>query len=192
MKIYVVRHGQTDWNVEGKIQGQFDTNLTEKGCEQAENLRKMLGEVKFDAVFCSPLIRAKKTCEIILNNSGNKVTYEPCLMERDFGVMVGKKDNFMSFWNLKNLRTAEGVESIEDMEKRIFPFIEKIKREYKNGNILIVTHQGTLFIFENYFGRIPDDGDYTTLRLGSCGYRIYDADTGDKLEFGTDNKSISG
>ena len=171
--IYVVRHGETDWNVEGRIQGQSETYLTEKGVEQAKQLHEQLKHISFDAVFSSPLARAKDTCKIILGGNDKNVIYEDCLMERDFGEMVGKLDNFMSFWNLKKPRYAKGVESIDDMEKRIFPFLKKLMTEYKNKKVLVVAHQGPLFIIENFFGNAPKDGDYMPLRLQCCGYRVY-------------------
>ena len=180
--IYAVRHGETDWNVEGRIQGQSETFLTPKGIEQAKELREQLKHISFDAVFSSPLARTKDTCKIILGDRDENVIYEPALMERGFGEMVGKIDNFMTFWDLKKPRVAEGVESIEDMERRIFPFIRKLVEEYHDKKVLLVTHQGPLFIMENYFGNAPKDGDYMPLKLQGCGYYVYDAKTKKKTK----------
>ena len=66
--IYIVRHGETDWNVLGKLQGSKDIPLNEKGIEQAKELREILKDVKFDIVFASPLQRTLKTAEIICDN----------------------------------------------------------------------------------------------------------------------------
>lgn len=190
--IYAVRHGETDWNVEGRIQGQSETYLTPKGVKQAETLRNQLKDIRFDAVFCSPLARAKDTCKIILNGNDSEVQYEPFLMERDFGEMVGKIDNFMSFWDLRKSRTAKGVESIEEMKKRIFPFMQKVISQFKGKNVLLVCHQGPLFIMESFFGYEPKDGDYMPLRLHGCGYRVYDETTGKRTEYGTNDTGQSG
>ena len=189
--IYVIRHGETDWNVLGKIQGQHDTHLTPTGIKQAERLREELKDIPFSAVFCSPLARTRDTCKIILKDRKIKTNYEPCLMERDFGEMVGKTDNFMSFWNAQKPRTAKGVESIREMETRIFPLMKKVVANPK-GNVLIVTHQGPLFIIENFFGYAPADGDYKSNMLDSCGYRIYDQNTFEKTEFWVNKEELSG
>ena len=189
--IYAVRHGETDWNAEGKIQGQSETNLTQKGIAQAEGLREEFKDIKFDAVFCSPLVRTKDTCKIIVGDNIN-INYEPCLMERDFGVMTGKVDNFMLFWNLKKPKTAKNLETIEEMEKRIFPFMEGIVNKYAGKNVLIVTHQGPLFIMENFFGYKPDDGNYLLHFLHGGGYRIYNEKTKEKTEYGLNPTGFSG
>ena len=67
--IYIVRHGQTDWNVEGRNQGRTDIELNETGIKQAEEIAKKLEGKKFDMVFSSPLKRAYKTAQIISNKS---------------------------------------------------------------------------------------------------------------------------
>ena len=188
--IYVVRHGKTDWNVAGRIQGQTETYLTNEGVQQARDLQKELAHIQFDVAFCSPLARAKDTCKIILDGKDMVIKFENCLMERDFGEMVGKVDNFMSFWNLKKPRTAKGLESITDMEKRIFPFLKKLVVDYNGKNVLIVAHQGPLFIIENFFGYAPKDGDYLPLRLRGCGYRTYNDATGERKEYGTDETGL--
>jgi probable phosphoglycerate mutase len=176
-----------------RIQGQHDTHLTQKGLQQAKTLHDKLQGVDFDAVFCSPLSRAKDTCKIILGNRAVETVYDPCLMERDFGELVGRVDNFMRFWQTQIPCHAKGVESIADMEKRIFPFMEKIVKDYKDKNVLIVAHQGTLFIIENFFGNAPKDGDYKPLRLEGCGYRVYDPKTMKKVDQqGQNDTGLSG
>ena len=65
MKIYVVRHGQTDWNVAGKCQGRTDIELNNTGIEQAKNTKEQLKNYNIDLIICSPLKRAIKTAEIL-------------------------------------------------------------------------------------------------------------------------------
>lgn len=190
--IYVVRHGETDWNVEGRIQGQSETFLTPKGIKQAEELRDTLKGIAFDLAICSPLARAKDTCKIILGGDDLKVKYDSRLMERDFGEMTGVVDKFMSFWDSGKPREAKGLETIGEMEERIFPLMQEIVSEYSDKNVLIVAHQGPLFIIENFFGYAPADGNYMSHRLQGCGYRIYDPETKEKKEYGTSNTGLSG
>ena len=65
MKIYVMRHGQTDWNLAGKAQGRTDIELNDTGIEQAKQTKKQIDNYKIDLIICSPLKRARKTAEII-------------------------------------------------------------------------------------------------------------------------------
>ena len=65
MKILVTRHGQTDWNLDKKVQGKADIELNEKGRQQAEETKKLLDYKDIDLIICSPLIRARQTAEII-------------------------------------------------------------------------------------------------------------------------------
>ena len=75
MKIYLVRHGETDWNQAGLLQGQTDIALNAQGLEQAHEAAERLKEVPFEIAFCSPLIRAKRTAEIIHGNIQNGIQY---------------------------------------------------------------------------------------------------------------------
>ena len=100
--IYLTRHGQTDWNVQKKVMGRCDVPLNEKGLEQAEETRKKLLDEDIDLIICSPLIRARKTAEVINKGRNIKIIYDDRLIERDFGEFEGKeiKDfDFHSYWN---------------------------------------------------------------------------------------------
>ena len=81
--IYLVRHGQTDWNLEGRYQGRIDIKLNSKGIEQAKEIKEKLKEIKFDKVFSSPLKRALETAQIITDND---IEIDERLIER-----IGRK-----------------------------------------------------------------------------------------------------
>ena len=85
--IYIVRHGQTDYNVIGRYGGRIDVPLNEEGIKQAHELKEMLKNIKFDLVFSSPLKRAIKTAEII---SDNEIILDKRIIERDNGELEGK------------------------------------------------------------------------------------------------------
>lgn len=87
---YIVRHGETDWNVRGILQGQTDTELNEAGLKQSEELAEYLRELKFDAVFSSDLSRARKTSEAVALQKKLVVTTSKALRERSFGKYEGK------------------------------------------------------------------------------------------------------
>ena len=89
MKIFVTRHGQTEWNALGKIQGRKDIELNEIGREQAEMTRKKLMNEKIDLIISSSLKRAKETAEIINKEFNVEILEDKRLVERGFGDFEG-------------------------------------------------------------------------------------------------------
>ena len=85
--IYIVRHGQTKYNVEGRYGGRIDIPLNNNGIKSAKELRDKFKNVKFDYVICSPLIRTQQTAKIITNKS---LILDERLIERDNGELEGK------------------------------------------------------------------------------------------------------
>ena len=85
MKVWITRHGQTDLNKKQLMQGVYDEPLNETGIAQAEETRKKIGDMKFDAVYCSPLKRAKKTAMIIGGVSEEELIVDPRIIEVNFG-----------------------------------------------------------------------------------------------------------
>lgn len=92
MRIYIARHGQTDWNVQHKAQGHSDIPLNEAGIQQAEALRDNIKDIKFTAVYASPLKRAAKTAEIATSGK-YPITFDERLAERSFGDYEGTEIN---------------------------------------------------------------------------------------------------
>ena len=167
LKLYIVRHGETEWNVIKRFQGQLNTPLTEKGIKKLKETGKKLENVLFDEVYTSELGRTVASAEIILNeNNGyknNKLELKKLaeLNEVYFGVWQGLtyEEVFLKypeegnnyFYNVKNYK-AENVEAekLEDALERFLKGINKILDSHESGNILVVTH-GTVFeMFMNY------------------------------------------
>ena len=195
LKLYIVRHGETEWNVIKRFQGQLNTPLTEKGMEKLRETRKNLENVLFEEVYTSKLERTVKSAEIILNeNRGykNKKMELKRLAELNevyFGVWQGltyeevflkypeEANNY--FYNVKNYK-AENIkaENLKDALKRFLRGINKILDSHKSGNILVVTH-GTVFeMFINYVGNSSIfDIDERTL-MGNGDYKIFSYEDG--------------
>ena len=171
--IYVVRHGQTDWNVEGRYQGRQDIKLNSKGIYQAKKISGKLTNVKFDKVFSSPLKRTLQTAEIICNN---EITIDERLIERCNGELEGKlkkeitqEIDFNDPYNNKM-----GIESIVDFRRRIKDFLDDITKNYKEKNVLVVTHAGVSIYIRCYFEGEPKDGNYNNYKLKNCEYLEYE------------------
>lgn len=162
--IYLVRHGQTDWNLEGRNQGQTDIELNETGIQQAKDTATQLLGIKFDAVFSSPLKRALKTCQIIYPG---KIIIDERLKERCNGELEGKVNpkGIVNF-NDPN-ETRYGIEPLSFFKDRLKQFWDFIRKDYQNKNVLVVTHAGVGIWTQVYFNGEPENGNYEQYKIGS-------------------------
>ena len=159
MNIFVVRHGQTEWNVMKKMQGSADIELNEKGLSQASDTANMLRDSSFDVIFCSPLKRAKQTAEIINDDRGLNIIFDERLRERNYGEFEGTSKSsfdYNEFWSYQKNMKYEKAENIQDFFERIYHFLDDItSKEY--NNILIVCHAGVEKAIECYFNGLMSD-----------------------------------
>lgn len=141
-KLYIVRHGKTDWNVKGLLQGSADIDINEEGIMSAKELAKNIDLSKIDLCICSPLSRTKQTANILVGGK-KKIIYDDLLVERGFGDYEGKKINFdliVPQWDYKLNDSSNNIEPLQDCLTRAKKFLDKIKKEYPNKSILIVSH----------------------------------------------------
>ncbi len=167
MRLYFVRHGQTDWNLTHRIMGSVDIDLNAEGERQAASARDKLASIKFDAIITSPLKRAKRTAEIIAKLHPDTpfiVAHE--LRERDFGSYEGKPNNgdYYGLWQYSN--EAAEAETPKQLEKRIYPFLDQIHQKY-HGNVLLVGHGGIGLTIKSYYYGIPKSGDLLEYVVGN-------------------------
>jgi broad specificity phosphatase PhoE len=170
MELYVVRHGETDGNVNRIMDGQRDIPINENGEMQAHVAKEQLKDIKFDIIICSPLIRTRQTMGII-NIHNYPVIYEKRILERDCGEFMGKSFDSLDrdlYWNYLDETKYEKAENIKDFFKRIFDYVDDIKKEYANKRVLIVTHGGVSKAIHCYFNGIPEDGCLRHIGLGNC------------------------
>lgn len=180
---YIVRHGQTDWNVQKLIQGQTDVPLNTFGEEQAKNLGKELQEVRFDAVFSSDLLRAKRTAELILLNRKIAIKTTQALREQVYGRFEGKPSSYL-FEELKDLfkdfeklsvselmkrREDPTMETHEEVVSRFIIFLREVAVAYQGKAVLIATHGGVMRYFLIHLGY----GTYNSLPSSSIKNTAY-------------------
>lgn len=154
MGLYFTRHGQTDWNIERRLQGKSDIPLNATGIAQAKKTKEALQEIRIDKIYTSPLMRAKKTAELI--NEGRNITIyeEKRLMERGFGIYEGKlrKDILISdIWVSSDIPLSAGGEDTNSFFKRVEEFLDEIIEESQMSNLLLVSHGGVGIPFQCYF-----------------------------------------
>lgn len=152
MKLYFVRHGETDWNKKRKIQGKSDIPLNEFGRHLAVETAKGLTDIPFEVCYSSPLIRAYETAELILNGRDVPIITDERIAEMAFGEWEGRSclkeewdlpERFQAFFDAPHLyQPAEDGETFADVKKRTGDFLSWIygKEEYRDKNVLIATH----------------------------------------------------
>ena len=149
--LYIIRHGRTDWNDLHKLQGRTDVPLNEEGRRMAEAAREEYRNVHFDVCFCSPLIRARETAEILLRDRDVPVLTDDRLMEMSFGSFEGLENSFgipdcpvnALFYTPEQYSPPPGGgESLDDLFARTGAFLrEVIDPLMEQGkNVLIVGH----------------------------------------------------
>ncbi len=149
--LYIIRHGITDWNIRKKLQGQTDIPLNDEGRHMAEEASEECRNVHFDLCYCSPLIRARETAEIILRERSIPIITDERLKEMAFGICEGA-ENYREMPDTeipvlfrspeKYTDPPEGAESLDDLIRRTGEFLnELVYPKLKDGkDILIVGH----------------------------------------------------
>ncbi len=147
IELIFVRHGQTDWNLEGKLQGILDIPLNQTGLEEAIITSQNISR-DFNSIISSPLTRALKTAQIINSSLNLEIKTDKRLMERDFGNLSGEKASFVKSME-ENNKNEFNVESIENFRDKILDFIKEASF-FEEGSYLIVTHGGVIITLLNY------------------------------------------
>ncbi|BAF59496.1 MAG: alpha-ribazole phosphatase [Pelotomaculum sp.] len=181
-RIFLVRHGETEWNALMKYQGQTDVPLSEKGRQQAELIGRRLAAEKLHGVYSSDLKRAYETAEYISKYHGLNVNTVPELRELNFGAWEGltSKDisrlyaNEISRWWESPLTTRiPGGETLGEMVERSVAAIKKIVSLHQGENVAVVSHGGAIrSIVGNLLGM--DLNKYWRLRLDNACLSILD------------------
>lgn len=170
MSMYFVRHGQTSWNLQGKMQGRSDIELNETGREQAQVARELLKDVQIDKIYSSPLVRAKETAQIINQNWGLDICIDKRLRERSFGVYEGNSSSGIDFdamWAYTDIPPYEDSEDSVSFYARVESFLDDVVEEAQDKNILIVAHGGVSIPYHCYFQGY-EGKDLHGLLLGNC------------------------
>ena len=179
MILYVVRHGQTEWNVQKRVMGRVDAPLTEVGLEQAQEVSDKLKNIQIDLIICSPLKRAKQTAEIINKNRNVPIIYDDRIIERYFGMIEGvliDSISFNDYWDYYKNLDDNDIETMHEMFDRIYNFLDDIKEKYKDKKILLVTHGGVGMPMNCYFQNDIPKGSLRELgfQLKNCELKEYE------------------
>ena len=136
-ELLLVRHGETDWNAPGRLQGHTDRPLSDYGREQARRLAEELAGEQFDAVYASDLARARETAEIVGERLQLPVVLDADLREKDWGTWEG-------LTSAQRLDIELVGESTEQHERRMLAALGRIAAKNPHGRVLVVTHGGSM------------------------------------------------
>lgn len=148
--LYIMRHGKTDWNAKHKLQGRTDIPLNEEGIQMAEQAKEKYKDVNFDICYCSPLVRAKQTAEIVLEGRNIPIVYDDRLMEMCFGVYEGVTHPSQIegssirklFKDPANYPGVEDGETFDDLFARTGSFLKEVVQPQLDAgkDVIIVGH----------------------------------------------------
>lgn len=167
-RLYMTRHGETQWNIERRMQGRKDSPLTSLGISQAERLGERLKDTALDLIITSSSGRAVRTAELIRGDRPIEIVPDDLLREIDLGEWEGRLDSEIkesdpeqhrNFWQFPHLYKPSGDgETFAEVRERVSREVERIADRYQGQEILIVTHAVVLKSLIAYFDRIdPKD-----------------------------------
>ena len=169
MRVYFIRHGQTNYNVLDLCNDDLtkDVYLTQLGKQQAEIVGKKIKNIKLDIAIVSELPRTKETALIITKNHQVKIRTDPRINDRKTGFDGKPVSDFFEALkpDIFNLKFNNG-ESFQEEKKRVFSFLEELK-SYNLNNILVVTHSEILQIINGYFNNFSDQEMWDT-KIDNC------------------------
>jgi 2,3-bisphosphoglycerate-dependent phosphoglycerate mutase len=178
LTVYVVRHGQTDWNKDGRIQGGTDNPLNATGREQAATMGRLMMDVKVDAVYVSSHQRAKQTAEVFQGRSPIVAMDE--LRERFFGKFEGANDKdpaVVADWNKRRFTWTddmEGGETLESQSRRAEAALRSIREKHKDGGTVVIVGHGGInpLLVSLMIGVPPQEGASAINQSNDEIYRI--------------------
>ena len=174
MKLMVTRHGETDWNRENRVLGRTDAPLNETGLAQARELVKSLRGVPIQAVWSSPLERARAIGEMVARDHGLVCRTDERLIEMDFGHMEGARRDDPAYLAEKGKLLARypAGESYLQAAARVYPFLDELKRTCGQDTVLVVTHNGICRMIATYFLDMTVD-EFLSYSMKNCEVREF-------------------
>lgn len=163
--IGLIRHGVTDWNQQGRMQGQKDIPLNDDGRRQAALLGKRLAAEQWDYIYSSSMLRAKETAEIVAKAMGKKLSgADERIRERTFGRVDGTTEaERVEQWGTEWRTLEHGGESEDAVFGRSLDFIKEIEERHKGQRVLVITHGAVIWIIlRNLFPNLPDEPLHNT------------------------------
>jgi broad specificity phosphatase PhoE len=191
-KLLLVRHGETDWNRDGRWQGGSDTHLNDLGREQAHALAHQL-DGSIDVLYSSDLARARETAEIVASKLGLDVRVDPRLRERSFGSWEGLttpeiEERFAEShrrWQSGEGAGADDAEAFEDFFARVTEFLADVLRLHPGQEVLVISHGGSIRVIHALAAGVDYVRDHRLIPgVPNCSVARYVARDGNLMPLG--------
>jgi probable phosphoglycerate mutase len=180
-KIYLIRHGQTEWNISRRVQGHTESVLTDTGRKQAMDLGKKLDHIRFDVAYSSSSTRAYETAELILNGSLKEIHKLDSLKEINLGPWEGMRysdveveypDQFKYFFNCPSKFEPDGGETFHQLQSRAVQSLETIVEANRGKKIILVSHSMFIRSLLAFIENRPLKGLWNTPAIHNCSQSI--------------------
>jgi phosphoserine phosphatase len=183
MELHLIRHGQTDWNEERRVQGQSDSQLTQLGIDQAIALGERINAIEFDSIFCSSSLRTRQTAANAFPESEIDIEYLDSLREIFLGPWEGtlydeieqrEPDSYQHFWQEPHLFDVAGAESFFELQSRAIDAVKKIAETNLNKRVAIVSHGALIKTILCHVEDRPMSELWTPPHMHNCAHSIID------------------
>ena len=180
--LLIVRHGETEWNAEGRIQGHTDIGLSENGAQQARSLGQRLADRQIDVAYSSDLKRTSETARLALGHRNVVLNETPMLREYHKGIFEGMTlteiqtqfpDEYPKYLEKDLSYAPEGGETTRDVSTRMASIFQEIKAKHLDETVLVVSHGGALRAAMVSLLGMPLEGNWSFV-FGNCGLTMVD------------------
>ena len=181
-RLYLVRHGETEWNVQGRIQGHTDVELSDWGRQQAQAMAQRLSGVTFDVAYTSDLSRSSETAQIILGQRTTSLHSTDRLREFHKGVFEGLtvheyRRRYPDLYQASLVNDLDfaptGGETIRQTSSRMAGFVSELKKDHQNETVLVVGHGGSLRSAVVAIMDLPLEANWK-MAMGNCSLSVFD------------------
>jgi broad specificity phosphatase PhoE len=181
-RIYIARHGETEWNAQGRIQGHTDIDLSETGRRQALALARRLADVPLHHAYSSDLSRTSETARIILGQRPVPLNPTPLLREYHKGVFEGLtpeeyRQQYPHLYEASLVNDLDfappGGETMRQATARLSQFVAEVRRRHLSDNVLVVGHGGTLRSLVVALLELPLEANWKFV-MGNCALSVFD------------------
>lgn len=183
-RLYLIRHGQTDWNLRAALQGQVDIPLNAAGVKQAGAAKEMLAGVKFDAVYSSPLLRAQKTAQLASGLEPEQIILDDRIKEISFGSWEGKTTEELGdkikpfFVDPAHYIPPQEGESLQHLMARAGDFAREVLKKHEGETVLAAGHGASLHgLITAALGRPIQE--FWQADLGNCCIAVLESEGGE-------------
>lgn len=179
MRLIITRHGKSEENSSGILQGLLPGKLNDIGKIQASQLGQRLSRENIDVIYCSPVNRCQETLEIIKKyiNPSIPINISNSIQERDFGKLSGKAQSELNFSNLDEdtkENRALGIESLNALDQRTRKFIDEIKSKHQNQTVLVISHSNPIRMMFAYLLNMTFFEVLEKIKIKNASVNIFD------------------